>query len=102
ILPDSNFEQRLIDLNIDSDGIVNGQITLVDAHGVVELFLSGANINNLSGLEYFVNLEKLNCHYNPLNGNSGSPYGIINVSTMRNLKELDVRASHLNNINVSS
>lgn len=102
LIPDNRFEQRLINLNIDSDGIINGQILTTDAHSVTDLFLSGSSINNLKGLEDFVNLEKLNCHFNSLNGYYGPPFGTINVSAMLNLKELDVKATHLNAIDVSN
>lgn len=102
MVPDQQFEQYLIAANIDSDGIINGQILTSDALTVTDLFLWGDGINNLSGLEDFVNLEKLICYYNPLNGSYGAPYGTINVSTLVNLKELDVRASHLNTIDVSN
>lgn len=59
LIPDQQFEQRLINLNIDSDGIINGQILTTDAHSVTDLFLSGSSINNLKGLEDFVNLETI-------------------------------------------
>src|SRR5690606_41074713 len=73
-----------------------------DALAVADLFLLGGGINDLDGLQDFVNLEKLTCYYNPLNGNYGTPYGTINLGTLVNLKELDVRASHLNTIDVSN
>lgn len=62
LIPDQQFEQSLIMLNFDSDGLVNGQILTSDALAVTDLFLSGEFINDLSGLEGFVNLEKLNCY----------------------------------------
>lgn len=102
LIPDQQFEQYLIAANIDSDGIVNGQILTNDALAVTDLFLWGEGINDLGGLQDFVNLEKLTCYYNPLNGNYGVPYGTINLGTLLNLKELDVRASHLNTIDVSN
>lgn len=102
LIPDQNFEQYLIAANIDSDGIINGQILTTDATSVTNLFLWGGDISDLSGLENFVNLQNFTCYYNPLNGDIGAPYGTINVGTLVNLKELDVRASHLNTIDVSS
>ena len=51
MLPDSNFEQRLIDLNIDSDGVVNGQLLTSDALAATDLNLSFGNIGNLIGIE---------------------------------------------------
>lgn len=102
LIPDQQFEKKLITLNIDSDGIINGQILTSDALAVNDLYLAGGFINDLSGLQDFISLEKLTCYYNPLNGSFGAPYGIINISTLINLKELDVRASHLNTIDVSN
>src|SRR5690606_15184583 len=101
LIPDNRFEQRLINLNIDSDGIINGQILTTDAHSITDLNLRSIGASNLNGLEDFVNLEKLNCFYNPINGYDGLPYGTINVSTMLNLKELDVRDTHISTIDVS-
>jgi len=102
LIPDSQFEQYLVAANIDSDGVINGQILTVDATVVTNLFLWGSGISDLNGLQDFINLEKLTCYYNPLNGYIGAPYGTINVSTLVDLKELDVRASHLNTIDVSN
>ncbi len=102
LVPDQQFEQYLIAANIDSDAVINGQILTSDALTVTDLFLWGGGINDLNGIQDFVNLEKLTCYYNPLNGNYGTPYGTINLSTLVNLKELDVRASHLNTIDVSN
>ena len=61
LIPDNRFEQRLINLNIDSDGIINGQILTTDAHSITDLNLRSIGASNLNGLEDFVNLEKLNC-----------------------------------------
>ena len=66
LIPDSNFEQALIDLNIDSDGEINGMITAQDAVDVGDLDVSSRNISSLSGLEYFENLNTLNCSNNPI------------------------------------
>src|SRR5690606_1153284 len=102
LIPDSAFESYLVYAGIDSDGEVNGQILTSDAESVTEIFLWGNSVDDLSGLEDFINLEKLTCYYLALNGYMGAPYGTINVSTLVNLKELDVRASHLETIDVSN
>jgi len=65
LIPDSNFEQALIDLNIDSDGIVNGQVLTNDISGIVNLELDGLYqtelmlIQDLTGIQDFVSLELL-------------------------------------------
>lgn len=64
-IPDSTFENILIYKGIDSDGIVNGQILNNDVLNTTVLNLNDTNlywvfeINTLSGLESFINLETL-------------------------------------------
>ena len=76
-MPDDNFEQALIDLGIDSDGIVNQQILRSDPVGVTALYVSNptanpnlpnvnAGIADLTGIEAFVNLTTLHCSVNQL------------------------------------
>ena len=67
-IPDQNFEQALIDLNIDSDGVVNGQVSTSDIENIVELDLHNFNnsttfiqeITDFTGIEDFTALEVLN------------------------------------------
>lgn len=63
-IPDPNFEQALIDMNIDSDGVVNGQVSTADIEIVTvndfENVLSFAGISNLTGIQDFTNLEIFN------------------------------------------
>ena len=65
-IPDENFEAILIEKGIDSDGIVNQQMLRSDAEKVTKLFLNGANINTLDGIEAFVNLKRLEADANNL------------------------------------
>ena len=58
-IPDQNFEQALIDLGIDSDQSVNGQVLTSDIASVLSLDLSNENITDLSGIEDFESLEIL-------------------------------------------
>lgn len=102
LIPDQNFEGELISAGIDTDGIINGQMFTADAIGVKNLFLWGGGISDLTGIEDFLNLEEFTCYYNPLNGSSGPPFGTINLTTLLSLRELDVRSSHLNTIDVSN
>lgn len=64
MIPDSSFERALIDKGIDSDGMVNGQLLTADA--VTTLVIDGCeggynniDIENLTGLEAFVNIDTL-------------------------------------------
>lgn len=63
-IPDQGFEQALIDLGIDSDQTLNGQVLTNDVASVTSLDLSTepgfGNILNIDGIEAFVNLKVLN------------------------------------------
>lgn len=64
LIPDPVFEQLLITKGIDTDGLVNGQMLTADALTVTQLTLGSPqiyvyNISNLTGIEAFTNLEKL-------------------------------------------
>lgn len=64
-IPDQNFEQKLIDLGIDTDGL-NGKITISDVSSFTDLDLSNSNIKDLTGIEIFTSLKNLNCSNNQL------------------------------------
>jgi hypothetical protein len=65
IIPDSNFEQKLIDLGIDTDGL-NGKITAANINSITTLDLSNSNIKDLTGIENFTALNTLDCSNNQL------------------------------------
>jgi Leucine-rich repeat (LRR) protein len=65
-IPDKNFEQALIDLEIDSDKSINGQILKSDAVLISFLDVSNKNIKDLSGIEAFTSLVYLHCSDNEL------------------------------------
>ena len=62
-IPDTAFEAKLVQLGIDSDGLINGQILNSDAAGVTDLDVSGpgwgnvGNIKSLVGIIAFTDLE---------------------------------------------
>ncbi|MBF4471721.1 LamG-like jellyroll fold domain-containing protein [Flavobacterium sp. HJJ] len=62
---DSNFEQKLIDLGIDTDGL-NGKITAANINSITTLDLSNSNIKDLTGIENFTALNTLDCRNNQL------------------------------------
>ena len=66
LIPDPNFEQALIDLEIDSDSLVNGKVLTDDIKTVTELNIFDYNIQNLSGIEDFNSLKILSCFNNQL------------------------------------
>lgn len=58
-IPDPNFEQALIDLNIDSDGAINGLVLTSDIDTVFTLDISNKGITDLTGIQDFAALENL-------------------------------------------
>lgn len=62
-IPDPSFEQALIDLGIDSDGVINGQVLTSDIEGVEVLDLSDKFFNNLIGIEDFTSLKTLDISF---------------------------------------
>lgn len=94
-IPDSNFEQALIDLGIDSDGIINGQVFTMDIEDVEILDVSERGIQDLTGIEGFAALEELNASYNFL--------VTLDMSDNINLKKLTlIDLQHLTSINISN
>ncbi len=65
-IPDPNFEQALIDLGIDSDGTLNGQVLTTDIQDVITLELINKRIEDLTGVEGFASLENLDVTNNIL------------------------------------
>ena len=79
-IPDPNFEQALIDLGIDSDGIVNGQVLTSDVETVISLNLNHKGIDDITGIEDFAALEILDV--------TGNYLLVLDVSNNLQLKEL--------------
>lgn len=65
-IPDENFEQALINQEIDSDGEINGHVLTTDIENVSALDLNGENIEDLTGIEGFSALEILELSNNDL------------------------------------
>lgn len=63
-IPDTNFEQALIDLGIDSDGVINNSVLTSDVASVSSLNVSGKGILQLTGIEDFISLSELYCQDN--------------------------------------
>jgi hypothetical protein len=79
-IPDANFEQALIDLGIDSDAIINGQVLTSDIDTVIILNVSNKGIEDLTGIEDFTALENLDVSNNNLI--------VLELSNNLQLKEL--------------
>ena len=65
-IPDANFEQALIDLGIDTNPTIDGQVPTADIEGVTILNVGSKNISNLTGIEGFIALTTLYCNDNLL------------------------------------
>ena len=63
-IPDANFKSALIANGVDRNG--DGIIDEGEAALIVTLDVSGHQISDLSGLEYFINLASLDCSNNQL------------------------------------
>lgn len=114
-IPDSNFEQALIDLGIDSDGEINGTVATADISPIETLDVSSRNIQNLQGLEDFSSLEVLFGQQNKIQNlsvrdnfelrvlrMSDNLIGEINLSDNVKLEELYVDDNLLGTLNVRS
>ena len=93
-IPDVNFEQYLVQNNIDSDGIIDGKVLTADIQNVLSLDLSQQNISDLTGIENFSALSYLNLFSNDLTS--------INVSKNIQLQYLYVGDNNISNIDVSA
>ena len=89
-IPDTTFEQKLINLGYDS--IQDGQVLTANIVNVDSLDLSGtlsfgssSSISDFTGLQGFTNLKYLDCSVNPLFN--------LDVSQNTLLKHLDCEAS---------
>ncbi|MEP0987585.1 T9SS type A sorting domain-containing protein [Ekhidna sp.] len=64
LIPDSNFEQQLVDKNIDN--VMDGEVLVSAIEKVTLLDISGSNIADLTGIEGFASLVDLNVSDNSL------------------------------------
>lgn len=92
LIPDSNFEDKLIALRIDKDG-KNGKVNTESIEGVTILDVSSANIKNLSGIEDFTALTSLKCYFNEIEN--------LDLSKNTELTDLSVYGNKLNVLNIS-
>ena len=92
-IPSRSFEEALISTGVDADGILNGKIATTDISKIIFLGLSEQNISDLSGIEHFSGLKKLDCSNNQLSN--------LDLSQNKELKELDFSNNQVINIDVS-
>ncbi|MDT0551613.1 hypothetical protein [Urechidicola vernalis] len=114
-IPDNNFEGKLIEQGIDTDGLINEKMLRKDAEKATYLDLNVATeferIDDLSGIEGFVNLKFLssanqNIESVDLSKNVsldtlyllGNSISSIDLSHNRNLIFIDIQSNNLNSI----
>ncbi|MGX1023041.1 T9SS type A sorting domain-containing protein [Flavobacterium sp. CS20] len=82
LIPDQNFEQTLIDQNIDSDGIINGQVFTSDIDNINDLNFGFNFITDLTGLEDFAQLQNLTLDNLDLSNSSSNLTLDLTANTM--------------------
>jgi Leucine-rich repeat (LRR) protein len=93
-IPDANFKNALLNYNppIDTNG--DGEIQVSEAEAVVVILdVSFNNISDLTGIESFINIERLICNSNNLTD--------LDISQNSNLKYLYCNHNSLVNLDVS-
>jgi hypothetical protein len=97
-IPDAQFETLLIDLGIDSDGMVNQRILKSDAEAVTRLDLNHfshfGEIADLTGIEGFVNITYLSA--------VGQEIEQVDLSANTQLDTLFLSANYLTRIDISN
>lgn len=90
-IPDNNFKAALLASGVDTSG--NGEISYAEADAVTTIDVNSKDIEDLTGIEAFVNLTVLNCYFNQLTS--------INLSKNTDLLELRCFGNKLSWIDVS-
>ncbi len=90
-IPDENFEKKLILLGVDSD--IDGRVLTENISSLTDLYLVGADIQDLTGIQDFISLTSLDCAYNKLTS--------LNLSTNTALQQLYSNNNELTNLDVS-
>ncbi|MBF4506445.1 T9SS type A sorting domain-containing protein [Flavobacterium sp. JLP] len=93
LIPDSNFEDKLIALGIDKDG-KNGKVATMSITSLTSLNVSNSNIADLAGIEDFTLLTSLECNNNLLT--------TINISKNLSLTKLNISNNKISVLNVAS
>ena len=89
--PDDHFI-AYVELDCDTDK--NGTLSQDELDGVTELYVVHANIKDLTGIELFQNLKKLDCKYNNLT--------CLDVSKNTNLTVLYCESNQLTGLELSN
>ncbi len=102
-IPDPNFENALLHTlcvdtdndgsgDVDADTNNNGDIEVSEAQAVLRLNVHGRSIQDITGIQAFVNLQRLDCGLNQLTS--------LNVQGLTNLQTLGCDNNQLTSLNV--
>jgi len=113
LIPDPAFEQKLIDIGLDTDG-KNGKVITTNIASLKSLDVSSSNITNLTGIEDFTSLTYLDCGSNKISNLNLTQNTVLTtlfcpkndlegLSVYKNtfLTYLDCNTNRLKGINVS-
>ncbi|WP_417859233.1 T9SS type A sorting domain-containing protein [Xanthomarina gelatinilytica] len=92
-IPDANFKSYLVNNNsINLNG--DTEITVAEAQATTELFINGLSISDLTGIEAFTNLTRLDCYTNNLT--------TIDVSNNLSLTRLHCADNQIETLDISA
>ena len=80
-IPDANFKLALLNYQPVIDTNNDGEIQVSEAQAVTSLQFNGTQIENLSGIQYFTNLQNLIC-----NGNQITTIDLTGLNNLENLE----------------
>jgi len=92
-IPNVTFEYYLVNMYIDTDGVINGQISTADALAVTTLDINNLNLTDITGINGFQNMTTLYASGNNLNAVS------LNLP---NLEVLTLDNNNLSSIDLST
>ena len=90
-IPDPNFEQALIDLNVDN--VLDGQVLTASIDTLTVLNVSNKNIDDLTGIQDFTNLKILSAVWNNLTQ--------INISNLNYLESVYVYDNNITSLSIT-
>lgn len=91
-IPDDNFEQALIDLELDD--VLDDYVQTLKISRVEELDIANKNIQDLKGIEDFVSLQILICRENNISN--------LDLSNNRYLSQLFINDNQLSSLDISA
>lgn len=92
LIPDDNFQKVLRDLGIDNEN-KNDSILTASLTNVTTLNLESKNIKDLTGIQHFESLKRLDCSNNQLE--------VLDLSKNTQLEELSCSGNKLNSLDIS-